>query len=29
VVAQDGPVVLARLFDGPCVPDPGYRADLP
>jgi hypothetical protein len=29
VVAQDGPVVLARLFDGPCVPDPAYRADLP
>jgi GPI mannosyltransferase 3 len=29
IVAQDGPVVLARLFDGPCAPDPGYRADLP
>ncbi|HSP18454.1 MAG TPA: hypothetical protein VLQ79_03005, partial [Myxococcaceae bacterium] len=29
VIARDGPVVLARLFDGPCVPDPGYRADLP
>jgi len=29
VVARDGPLVLARLFSGPCVPDPGYRADLP
>ncbi|MGZ6079420.1 MAG: hypothetical protein ACXWK4_01305 [Myxococcaceae bacterium] len=29
VIARDGPVVLARLFDGPCVPDPSYRADLP
>jgi len=29
VVARDGPVVLARLFDGPCVPDPAYRPDLP
>jgi GPI mannosyltransferase 3 len=29
IVAQDGPVVLARLFDRPCAPDPGYRADLP
>ena len=23
VVARDGPLVLARLFDGPCTPDPG------
>ncbi|HET9037465.1 MAG TPA: hypothetical protein VFN45_14735, partial [Myxococcaceae bacterium] len=29
VVARDGPLVLARLFDGPCIPDPGYRPDLP
>jgi len=29
VVARDGPVVLARLFDGPCLPDPAYRSDLP
>jgi len=29
VVARDGPVVLARLFDGPCVPDLGYRSELP
>jgi GPI mannosyltransferase 3 len=29
VLARDGPVVLARLFEGPCSPDPGYRADLP
>ncbi len=29
VLARDGPVVLARLFDGPCVPDPSYRPDLP
>jgi len=29
VVARDGPLVLARLFDGPCTPDPGYRPDLP
>lgn len=29
VVARDGPLVLARLFDGPCLPDPGYRPDLP
>jgi hypothetical protein len=29
VIARDGPVVLARLFDGPCVPDPEYRPDLP
>jgi GPI mannosyltransferase 3 len=29
VVARDGALVLARLFDGPCVPDPSYRADLP
>jgi len=29
VVARDGPLVLARLFDGPCTPDPAYRADLP
>ena len=29
VLARDGPVVLARLFDGPCVPDPSYRSDLP
>ena len=29
VVARDGPLVLARLFDGPCTPDPAYRPDLP
>lgn len=29
VVARDGPLVLARLFSGPCVPDPDYRANLP
>ncbi|HZJ56404.1 MAG TPA: hypothetical protein VFD38_19835, partial [Myxococcaceae bacterium] len=29
VVARDGPLVLARIFDGPCIPDPGYRPDLP
>jgi hypothetical protein len=29
VIARDGPVVLARLFDGPCLPDPSYRPDLP
>lgn len=29
VVARDGPLVLARLFDGPCTPDPAYRQDLP
>jgi GPI mannosyltransferase 3 len=29
VVARDGPLVLARLFDGPCVPDRAYRPDLP
>jgi len=29
VIARDGPLVLARLFDGPCVPDPSYRPDLP
>ncbi|HEY3587001.1 MAG TPA: hypothetical protein VGK85_07610 [Myxococcaceae bacterium] len=29
VVARDGPLVLARLFDGPCTPDPSYRSDLP
>ncbi len=29
VIARDGPVVLARLFDGPCAPDPSYRSDLP
>jgi GPI mannosyltransferase 3 len=29
VLARDGPVVLARLFDGPCTPDPAYRPDLP
>jgi len=29
VLARDGPLVLARLFDGPCVPDPSYSADLP
>jgi GPI mannosyltransferase 3 len=29
VVARDGSLVLARLFDGPCVPDPAYRSDLP
>jgi hypothetical protein len=29
VVARDGPVVLARLFDGPCASDPAYRTDLP
>jgi phosphatidylinositol glycan class B len=29
VVAREGPLVLARLFDGPCVPDRGYRPDLP
>ncbi len=29
VLARDGPLVLARLFSGPCVPDPEYRADLP
>jgi hypothetical protein len=29
VVARDGAVVLARLFEGPCVPDRFYRPDLP
>mgnify|MGYP001053990791 CR=1 FL=1 len=29
VVARDGPLVLAKLFDGPCAPDPAYRPDLP
>jgi hypothetical protein len=29
VVARDGPLVLARLFDGQCTPDPSYRPDLP
>lgn len=29
VIARDGPVVLAKLFDGPCTPDPSYRPDLP
>ena len=29
VLARDGPLVLARLFDGPCTPDPAYRPDLP
>ena len=29
VIARDGPLVLARLFDGPCTPDPSYRPDLP
>ena len=29
VVARDGPLVLAKLFDGPCVPDASYRSDLP
>ena len=29
VIARDGPLVLARIFEGPCVPDPGYRPDLP
>jgi hypothetical protein len=29
VVARDGPLVLAKLFDGPCIPDPAYRPDLP
>ncbi len=29
VIARDGPLVLARLFQGPCAPDPTYRADLP
>ena len=29
VLARDGPLVLARLFSGPCVPDPEYRAELP
>jgi hypothetical protein len=29
VLARDGPLVLARLFDGPCMPDPAYRPDLP
>ena len=29
VLARDGPLVLARLFEGPCTPDPAYRPDLP
>jgi len=29
VIARDGPLVLARLFEGPCAPDSTYRADLP
>jgi hypothetical protein len=29
VIARDGPLVLARLFDGPCTPDPAYSSDLP
>jgi GPI mannosyltransferase 3 len=29
VIARDGPLVLARLFDGPCTPDPAYSSALP
>jgi hypothetical protein len=29
VIARDGPLVLARVFDGPCTPDPAYSSALP
>lgn len=29
VLARDGPLVLARLFDGECAPDPSRSQDLP